>query len=102
MKSDEVVHLTGKSMILSFLKSAEKANSKTVALNAVKDGPVDVISLYEKLGFKKTYRAVDDGVYQPMEMNKFKLKEQIKKLESVIDYQEEKTSQEVNLIDLMG
>ena len=100
--SDEVVHLTGKSMILSFLKSAEKANSKTVALNAVKDGPVDVISLYEKLGFKKTYRAVDDGVYQPMEMNKFKLKEQIKKLESVIDYQEEKTSQEVNLIDLMG
>lgn len=96
------VHLAGKTMILSFLKSAEKTNSKTVTLDAVKDGPVDVISLYEKLGFKKVYNSIDDGVYQPMEMNKFKLKEQLKNLEKLINYKDIKKSEEINLFDVAG
>jgi len=99
---EEDVHLTGQTLILNFLKAAQQANSKTVGLDAVKDGPFDVISLYEKLGFKKVFHPDDEGKYQPMEMNKFKLKEQIKKLEKVIKYQEEKGKEEVNLIDLLG
>lgn len=92
----------GKSLILHFLKTAQKANSKTISLDAVKDGPFDVISMYEKLNFKKVFPAEDSGKYQPMEMNKYKLKEQIKSLESKFNYKEEKSREEVNLLNLIS
>ena len=96
------IYLAGKSLILNFFKSAQNANSKTVKLDAVKDGPVDVISLYEKLGFKKVFNCDGDNNYQPMEMNKFKLKEQVKNLENIIDYKEYKNQEDVNLFDLLA
>ncbi len=98
---DKKVYLAGQSLILKFFKSALEENSKTVKLDAVKDGPIDVISLYEKLGFKKVFNNTTDN-YQPMEMNKFKLKEQVKKLEELITYKEEKHPQEVNLCEFIA
>lgn len=99
---EENIHLTGKTLILKFLKAAQSANSKTIHLDAVKDGPFDVISMYEKLGFKKVFHAQDNGKYQSMEINKFKLKEQIKELEKFIKYKEESNSDEVNLMNLFA
>ena len=95
------IPLIGKSLILNFFKSAQKANSKTIKLDAVKDGPFDVISLYEKLGFKKVFQAEDTGNYQAMEMNKYKLKEQIANLEKCINYKDVQNSEDVSLMDFV-
>ena len=100
-KNSEKIPLIGKTLILNFLKFADKEQSKKVALDAVKDGPIDVISIYEQLGFKKIFR-VCDNKYQPMEMHRFKLKESINKLEKIIDYTEELAKEEINLLDLVG
>ena len=99
-KADKIP-LIGKTLILNFLKFANKENSKKVALDAVKDGPIDVISIYEQLGFKKIFRFCDNK-YQPMEMHRFKIKDAIRKLENVIDYTEAPVKEEINLLNLVG
>lgn len=100
-KKSDNVRLIGQSLILKFLKSASKEKSQKISLDAVKDGPIDVISIYEKLGFKKIYR-ICNNEYQPMEMSKYQLKESINKLEKLIDYTESQSLEEVNLFDIIG
>lgn len=83
----------GQTLFLQLFKDALVKKAKSVKLDAVQDGPFDVISKYEKLGFKKDPTT---PIYTAMVCNKYKIEEQLKKLSSFINYQKT-SSEKINL-----
>lgn len=87
------VPLCGQNLFFQLFKDAKAMNAKSIILDAVQDGPYNVIKKYETLGFIKDPTSM---IYSAMVCNKYKINEQIERLAKIIDYS--KTSiKEVNL-----
>ncbi len=83
-KNGKKVPLTGKTLFLQLFREAKSKNVKNISLEAVEDGPYNVIKKYEELGFKK-----QNGEYQgytSMVSNKYNSNIQIKNLSKELDY----------------
>ena len=85
---------TGQSLFLELFKIAEAAKAKSIQLDAVQNGPFDVVSKYEELGFKKDPTSTP---YTRMVCSKYKIKEQLKELSSIISYIKSNSSEKINL-----
>lgn len=94
-KNGKRIPFAGQVLFSQLFKDALVQKAKSIKLDAVQDGPIDVISKYEKLGFKKDPTT---PIYSAMVCNKYKIEEQLKKLSSTINYIES-TSEKVNLED---
>ncbi len=78
--------LAGNTLLYQLFKdSGEAQNKKGIILEAVHDGPVDVVKLYENLGFTKISA---DEKYTFMSCNKFKVAKEIDSFKKNIDYEE--------------
>lgn len=92
------VQLAGKTLFYQVFKDFLGAKSKKLELEAITNGPFDTIKKYEELGLKKTSKVYPTKTV--MDTNATKIKETLKKLDSIIDY-EEIEPQKVNLLDIM-
>ena len=79
------VKFAGKTLFYQLFKDAKKENVKDITLDAVKNGPFDVVSKYEKLGFKKDPTT---HPYTNMVCNKHKITKQLEEFPYDIDYKE--------------
>jgi hypothetical protein len=80
--------LTGLTLLFQMFKDCTIKNAeKGIILEAIHNGPVDVLKKYEELGFTKNTELKD---YTVMSSNKFKIKEALHKLQKQIEYIEEK------------
>ena len=92
------VNLGGTTLIYQLFKFAESYKVKNITLSAVTDGPFDVISKYKRLGFKDLGM---EGNYVKMSCNQYKIKEKLKELSLIIEYEPVKNPEKVNLEDLI-
>lgn len=92
------INFTGSTLFYQLFKIAEKLKVKCINLAAVIDGPFDVISKYKEKGFKETG---SEGEYITMTCNKYKIKEQLEKLSSEIQYKPVINAPNRNLNDLI-
>lgn len=100
-KKGEKTHLAGKALFYQLFKDAESKHVKDIRLDAITDGPFDVIKKYENLGFKNIGYKVSENktLYAEMVCNKEKIKKQLKQLPTEIAYEE--TFERRNLIDFI-
>lgn len=87
----------GQTLFYQLFKDAQEDGAKSIKLDAVQDGPFDVISKYEKLGFKKDPTTIP---YTRMICGKYKIKEQLKELPFLVNYSKsspERTNLEFSL-----
>lgn len=87
----------GQTLFYQLFKDAQEDGAKSIKLDAVQDGPFDVVSKYEKLGFKKDPTTIP---YTRMICGKYKIKEQLKELPFLVDYSKsspERTNLEFSL-----
>ena len=97
IETDKKVKLAGKTLFYQIFRDAKKENARDITLDAVQNGPFDVVKKYEKLGFKKDPTT---HPYTKMVCNKHKIATQLKEIPFEIDYYEcerEKT----NLLDFL-
>lgn len=89
-KDGQKIHLSGKSLLYKLFKDAESNDVKGIKLDAVTDGPYNVIDKYEKLGFKPLgYEMSDENtLYLKMYCNKHKIKAQLHEFPYEIEYNE--------------
>ena len=75
-------------------KDIQNIRNSRIELEAITNGPIDVVSKYEDLGFKKTSRVFPTKVI--MEINGSKIKETLRKLTELVDYKSV-TPKKINL-----
>lgn len=80
----ERVKLAGKTLFYQIFSDILPIKNGRVELEAITNGPFDVVKKYEDLGFKRTSRVYPTKVV--MEMSGFKLKETFNRLRELIDY----------------
>lgn len=97
-KNGRKINFCGTTLIYQLFKYAESFKVKNISLSAVTDGPFDVISKYESLGFKNLGM---ENNYVKMSCNQYKIKEKLNELSSVIDYKPIGIKQNVCLEDLI-
>ena len=99
-KEGQKTHLAGKGLFYQLFKDAEEADVRGIKLDAITDGPFNVIKKYENLGFKNLgYKTSEnDTLYAEMSCNKHKIKAQLKELPFEIEY--EKKFERANLNEL--
>lgn len=78
------VKLAGKTLFYQLFKDFINHNGKKIELEAITNGPFDVVSKYENLGFKRTSKVMPTKTV--MDANNYKIKETFKKLSEIIDY----------------
>lgn len=76
-------NLGGQTLLYQLFLDAISDKTKGVELEAIHNGPVDVVKKYQELGFTTNNSSED---YTNMTCNKFKVEEQLKKFASQIDY----------------
>lgn len=81
----EKVKLAGKTLFYQMFKDFQQLKSKKIKLDAITNGPYDVVTKYETLGFKRTSNIHPTKV--EMEINAAKIKETIRTLDNLIDYE---------------
>ena len=81
-RNGKKVPLVGKTFFYFLFKMAKEENLSGIRLNAVKDGPFEIVPKYEELGFK-VCRGKDEE-YTYMFCNKHKVLEQLKELPFLI------------------
>lgn len=84
-ENGEKVPFSGLSLFYQFFLDNLSNKTEGIDLEAITDGPFNVVKKYEQLGFKQ------EGFinqYIKMHCNKFKIKEQLQKLSSLLDYTE--------------
>lgn len=91
------INFTGSTLFYQLFKIAEELKVKCINLAAVIDGPIDVITKYKEKGFKETG---SEDEYITMTCNKYKIKEQLEKLSSEIQYKAVKNAPNKSLNDL--
>lgn len=82
-KNEKKIPFVGQTLFLQIFKDAEKKQSKEIKLDAIQDGPFNVVEKYEALGFKKDPTTFP---YTEMVCKKYKIKEQLKELPFTISY----------------
>ena len=91
------VKLAGKTLFYQLFKDFDNAGGKKLELEAITNGPVDTVQKYEELGFKKTSNVF--ATKRGMEINSYNVKNSIKNLNNIIDYQSIE-EQKINLNNL--
>lgn len=81
----EKVKLAGKTLFYQMFKDFQQLKGKKIKLDAITNGPYDVVTKYETLGFKRTSNIHPTKV--EMEINAAKIKETMKTLDNLIDYE---------------
>lgn len=94
IEKNKKVNFVGKTLFLQIFKDAKEKNCKSIILDAVNNGPFNVVKKYENLGFKKDRTTFP---YTKMVCNKHKIAEQLKELPFIIDYIPHKEEEIVNL-----
>ena len=74
----------GKSLFYQLFLDAKKYDANGIKLEAITDGPVDVIEKYKQLGFKDDH-IINKG-YVQMSCNKHRINDQLKELPFEINY----------------
>ena len=74
----------GKSLFYQLFLDAKKYGAKGIKLDAITDGPVNVIEKYKQLGFKDDH--IFNKGYVQMSCNKHRINDQLKELPFEIDY----------------
>lgn len=90
----EKVKLAGKTLFYQMFKDIQGIRNSQVELEAITNGPFNVVKKYEELGFKKTSRVFPTKVI--MEINSSKIKETLRKLTELVDYKPV-TPEKINL-----
>lgn len=80
------IPFVGKSLFLQLFKMAKNYDAKSIRLEAVTDGPFNVIKKYEELGFKN--EGCSKFGYIDMVSNKFNIDNQIKTLSKELEFTE--------------
>lgn len=88
-KQGQKVPFAGMALLYQLFRDANEECASGISLEAVTDGPYDVIKKYESIGFKQE-KAVDSKV--KMNCRKYKIKEQLKEFPYLFNYT--KTSSE--------
>lgn len=82
-ETDKKVPFVGLSLMYQLFKNAQAYKCSEIKLEAVTDGPFDVVQKYEKLGFKKD---ITTYPYTEMRCNKYQIKEQLKNFQEKLEY----------------
>lgn len=90
----EKVALAGKTLFYQMFKDIQDIRNPRIELEAITNGPFNVVRKYEELGFKKTSRVFPTKVV--MEINSSKIKETLRRLTELVDYKPV-TPEKVNL-----
>ncbi|MBE7711495.1 MAG: hypothetical protein E7Z92_05075 [Cyanobacteria bacterium SIG31] len=77
---------TGKSLFYYLFKHVKESGAKNIELEAVENGPFNVVKKYEELGFKK--QLGEYSGYTKMVSNKYNTDLQLKSLAKELDYVE--------------
>lgn len=77
------VPYTGQTLMYQLFKDADASKVKSIELRAVTDGPFNVVTKYEKRGFKADPAS---GYYTNMRCNKYNIPEQLKNFQAEIAY----------------
>lgn len=88
------VPFVGNTLFFQLFKSAQNFGADKINLDAVTDGPFDVVKKYEELGFKKD---ITSYPYTKMQCNKYQIKEQLKNLSQRLSYIELKQPEKISL-----
>lgn len=84
IETGKKVKLAGQTLFYQLFKDFQSSNGKKLKLEAITNGPFDVIKKYEELGFKQTSEVFPTKII--MEINSSKIKETFKKLSQIINY----------------
>ncbi len=95
VETGKKVCLAGKALFYQLFKDFKDSHGKKLKLDAITNGPYDVITKYEQLGFKRTSNVHPTKI--EMEMSAPKVSETQRRLVDIIDY-EPKVNEKVNLI----
>ena len=87
-----------KSMFYQLFTDAKNADVKGISLDAVIDGPFEVVPMYEELGFKKN---MNISKYVSMFCNKHKILYQLKELPFFVKYKQFNDENHTNLIQFL-
>ena len=98
LKNGRRTNYTGSTLFYQLFKIADDIQASSINLLAVVDGPFDNVSKYEQKGFKNL--GIEDG-YVKMSCNKYKIKEQLKKLSFNVQYNQINNSENVSLDGLI-
>lgn len=79
------VKLAGKTLFYQMFKDFQAQGGKKLELEAITNGPVDTVKKYEELGFQKNSNVF--ATKRGMETNIYKVKDTLKKLNEIIDYE---------------
>lgn len=91
---DKKVRKVGSTLILQAFKDASENNSKEIVLDAVNNGPFNIIEKYKNFGFKPHEVSIK---YTTMRCNKNNREEQIKQLKKEIEYHPISSNENVDL-----
>lgn len=97
IEANKKVKNVGKTLFYQIFRDAKEANAREICLDAVKNGPFNVIEKYEKLKFKKDPTT---HPYTKMVCNKHKIAEQLKEFPYEIEYKEIKPTR-TNLLEYL-
>ena len=90
----EKVKLAGKTLFYQMFKDIQDIRNAKIELEAITNGPFNVVKKYEELGFKKTSRVLPTKIV--METNSAKIKDTFRKLSELINYEQIKP-EKINL-----
>lgn len=80
------VHLAGKALFYQLFKDFQEFKGDKLYLDAIIDGPYNVVKKYEELGFENTKKMFQNEILMKTDSNI--IKEMLKKLSSIIDYKQ--------------
>ncbi len=99
LSKTERVKLFKKTMFYQLFKDASDMDARGIHLDAVTDGPFELVSKYEELGFKEDKKP---SKYISMFCNKHKIAEQLRELPFDIEYNETGEVKHTNLLKYLG
>lgn len=99
VKKNKKVPFSGQTLMYQLFRDASFLKSKEIFLDAITDGPFDVVKLYERLGFRKDYSDRNFG-YVPMSCTAQKIQEQLKNFSKYIEYNDVKL-EKINLMEFL-
>lgn len=79
------VQLAGKTLFYQLFNDFQNLRGKKIKLDAITNGPYNVIKKYEQLGFKKTSNV--HPTKTEMEIQAQKVKESLNRIENILDYE---------------
>ena len=92
--TNKKIPLAGTTLIYQAFKDAQEKGSEEIVLDAVNNGPFNIIEKYKTLGFK--INSVGDK-YTNMRCKKYQRDEQLKNLEKIIDYESCSSEENIDL-----